>query len=138
MQYWLVKQEPEEYSWADFVRDRRTAWTGIRNFQARNNLRAMKKGDPVLFYHSGIDKKVVGIAKVAKEAYPDPSAEDANWSSVDLVPIRSFPKPVGLETIKADRRLAGIPLLKQPRLSVMPLTREQYDRLVQLGSAARK
>jgi predicted RNA-binding protein with PUA-like domain len=133
MQYWLVKQEPAEYSWADFGRDGRTAWTGVRNFQARNNLRRMQKNDLVLFYHSVTDKQVVGISKVEKEAYPDPTATEGEWCCVDLAPVRSLPEPVGLDMIKADKLLRTIPLLKQSRLSVMPLTREQYERLVQLG-----
>jgi predicted RNA-binding protein with PUA-like domain len=135
MQYWLVKQEPDEYSWADFVRDKGAAWTGVRNFQARKNLRAMKKNDRVLFYHSVTDKQVVGIAKVEKEAYPDPTATEGDWSSVDLAPVRSLPRPVSLDTVKTDKQLKDVPLLKQSRLSVMPLTRQQYERLVQLGAA---
>src|SRR6478672_2382238 len=101
-QYWLVKSEPESYSWSDLVKEGKTAWTGIRNFQARNNLRAMKKGDLVFFYHSVTDKSVVGIAKVAKESYPDPTAEEGDWSAVDLKPVKALAKPVDLETIKKD------------------------------------
>src|SRR4029077_2334424 len=100
MQYWLVKQEPESYSWADFVEDGRTAWTGVRNFQARNNLRAMKEGDLVLFYHSVSEKQVAGIARVKKEAYPDPTATEGDWASVDLVPVKPLRKSVTLESIK--------------------------------------
>src|SRR5215472_17658636 len=100
MQYWLVKQEPEDYSWADLVKDGRTAWTGVRNFQARNNLRAMKKGDRVLFYHSVSEKQVVGIARVEKEAYPDPTASEGDWVCVDLVPVNALRKPVSLDIIK--------------------------------------
>ena len=133
MQYWLVKQEPESYAWATFVKEGRTAWTGVRNFQARNNLRAMKKGDLVFFYHSVTDKQVIGIARVAREAYRDPTATEGDWCCMDLVPVRALKKPVGLETIKADKALKAIPLLKNTRLSVMPLTREQFERVLQLG-----
>src|SRR5213078_2276290 len=96
-QYWLVKSEPESYSWSMLVKDGRTAWTGIRNFQARNNLRAMKKGDRILFYHSVSEKQIVGIAKVEKDAYPDPTAKEGDWSCVDLVPVSSLKNPVTLE-----------------------------------------
>ena len=129
MRYWMVKQEPSAYSWDQFVRDGHAAWTGVRNFQARNHLRAMSVGDQVLFYHSVVGKEVVGIAKVAKEAYPDPTAEDGDWSCVDLVPVRALEEPRTLAEIKADRQLADLPLLKQSRLSVMPLTKKQFDRL---------
>ncbi len=133
MQYWLVKQEPEDYSWENLVRDGRTAWTGVRNFQARNNLRAMKVGDRVLYYHSVTDKQVVGIARVGKAAYPDPTATEGDWSCVDLVPVKPLRKPVSLETIKTDRCLKQLPLIKQARLSVMPLTGEQFARVLELG-----
>jgi predicted RNA-binding protein with PUA-like domain len=133
MQYWLVKQEPESYSWATFVKEGRTAWTGVRNFQARNNLRAMKKGDLVFFYHSVTDKQVMGYARVEREAYRDPTAAEEDWSCVDLVPVKTLKIPVSLETIKADKALKAIPLLKNSRLSVMPLKREQFDRVLQLG-----
>src|SRR5882762_1715344 len=103
MQYWLVKQEPEDYSWSDLERDGRTSWTGVRNFQARNNLRAMKKGDLVLFYHSVSEKQVVGVAKVEKEAYPDPTAKEDDWSAVDLVPHKKLRQRITLEAIKADK-----------------------------------
>ena len=129
----MVKQEPEAYSWADFAKDGRTAWTGVRNFQARNNLRAMKRGDKVLFYHSVSDKQVVGMARAEKEAYPDPTAKEGDWSCVDLVPEKPLKKPVTLEEIKADKSLADLPLLKQSRLSVMPLTAQQFKRLCELG-----
>ncbi len=135
MNHWLVKQEPTAYSWDQFVSDGRTAWTGVRNFQARNNLSAMRKGDPVLYYHSVEGKEVVGIAKVAKEAYPDPTATSGNWVCVDLVPDKPFSKPVTLEQIKEDAKLAGIPLVKQSRLSVMPLEPGAYNRILKLGGA---
>lgn len=136
MNYWLVKQEPEKYSWADLLKEGSTAWTGVRNFQARNNLRAMKKGDPVLFYHSVSDKKVVGLARVAREAYPDPTAEEGDWVGVDLVAVKTLAVPVSLEAVKADRVLRDIHLVKQGRLSVMPLTRQQFERLLKLSETA--
>src|SRR2546422_6481650 len=117
--FWMVKQEPEAYSWSTFVQEGKTAWTGVRNFQARNNLRAMKKGDPVLFYHSVSEKQVVGVARVEKEAYPDPTATEGDWSSVDLAPVQELKSPVGLGTIKADKILKNIALVKQSRLSVV-------------------
>ena len=133
MQYWLVKQEPESYSWATFVKEGRTAWTGVRNFQARNNLRAMKQGDLVFFYHSVSDKQVMGYGRVGREAYPDPTAAEGDWCCVDLVPVRALKKPVSLEAIKADPVLKSMPLVKQSRLSVTPLTREQFDQVLHLG-----
>jgi len=131
--YWLVKQEPEAYSWDDLVKDGRTEWTGIRNFQARNNLRAMKKGDLVLYYHSGAQKEVVGLARVDREPYPDPTAQEGDWSSVDLVPAKPLKKPVSLQAMKADQTLADMPLFRQSRLSVTPLTARQFERLLLLA-----
>ena len=131
--YWLVKQEPEAYSWDDFVKEGGTAWTGVRNFQARNNLRAMKKGDLVFFYHSVSDKKVVGIAKVVREHYPDKTAEEGDWSAVDLAPAKALKKPVELEVIKKDPILKNMPLIKQSRLSTMGLTGEQAHRILELA-----
>ncbi len=131
--YWLVKQEPESYSWDTFVKEGKTAWTGVRNFQARNSLRAMTKGDPVLFYHSGESKEVVGIARVGKEAYPDPTATEGDWSGVDLVPVKALRKPVTREVIKADKALKEILLIRNSRLSVMPLTETQFIRILELG-----
>jgi predicted RNA-binding protein with PUA-like domain len=136
MQYFLVKQEPEAYSWSTLVKERRTAWTGVRNFQARNNLRAMKKGDLVLFYHTASEKQVVGIARVQTEPYPDPTATEGDWSCVDLVPVKALKNPVGLETIKTDKALAGIPLVRQGRLSVMSLTSVQFQRILKLADTA--
>jgi len=135
MQYWLVKQEPEEYSWAGFVKEGKVAWTGVRNFQARNHLRSMKRGDQVFFYHSVTDKQVMGIAQVAREAYPDPTASDGDWSCVDLKPAKPLHRPVSLETIKADRVLREMPLVKQSRLSVMPITPDQFERILHLSHA---
>ena len=118
-QHWMVKSEPASYSWDTFVKDGRAAWTGVRNFQARNNLRAMRKGDLVFFYHSVTGKEVVGTAKVAKEAYPDPTATDGDWSCVDLVPVKALKRPVTLEEIKANRALANILLVRNSRISVI-------------------
>lgn len=132
-QHWLVKSEPESYSWDTFVKDGRTAWTGVRNFAARLHLRAMRRGDLVAFYHSGVGKDVVGLARVEREAYPDPTADEGDWSCVDLVPIKPVKKPVTLAAIKADKILAAIPLVRQSRLSVSPLTPEQFERLLALA-----
>ena len=132
-QYWLVKQEPEAYSWSDFVKDRRTPWTGVRNFQARNNLRAMRKGDLVFFYHSVSDKSVMGLARVEKEHYPDPTAEEGDWSVVDLVPVKALKRPVTLDQIKADKALQNMKLVRQSRLSVTPLTEAEFERLLLLS-----
>jgi predicted RNA-binding protein with PUA-like domain len=131
--HWLVKSEPESYSWADFTRDGGTAWTGVRNFAARLNLRAMKRGDLVLFYHSVSEKQVVGLAKVTREAYPDPTAKEGDWSCVDLQPVKPLQSPVALAEIKADPALSELALLRQSRLSVMPLTAAEFKRLLQLG-----
>lgn len=136
MNHWLVKQEPDAYSWDQFVRDKGTSWTGVRNFQARNNLRAMKKGDEVFYYHSVTGKSVVGTARVVREAYGDPTAEDGDWSCVDLIPRQAFPTPVTLEEIKANPALRDIALLRQSRLSVMPLTSAEAEMLCQLGGLA--
>ena len=133
MNYWLVKSEPESYSWTTFVKDGKAAWTGVRNFAARLNLRAMKKGDLVIFYHSVTDKQVVGLARVAGEFYPDPTADEGDWSCVDLVPVKALAQPVSLETIKADRLLREMPLVKQSRLSVTALTEMQFRRLIELA-----
>ncbi len=134
MNYWLVKSEPVKYSWEKFNKDGRTFWDGVRNYQARNNLREMKEGDLVLFYHSNEGKEVVGIAKVVREFYQDPTTEDPNWVVVDLSPSETLKKPVTLEQIKADERLKNISLVRQGRLSVMPLKPEEFDRIIELGS----
>jgi predicted RNA-binding protein with PUA-like domain len=133
MNHWLVKVEPEAYSWSTFVKEGRTAWTGVRNFAARNNLRAMKRGDPVFYYHSVTDKQVVGLARVDKEAYPDPTADEGDWSCVDLVPVKPLAKPVSLEAIKADAVLKEMKLVKIGRLSVTPVTKAEFDRLLKLA-----
>ena len=133
MNSWLVKQEPGDYAWSDLVRDGGTAWTGVRNFQARNHLRAMRKGDEVLFYHSGSGKAIVGVARVAKAAYPDATADEGDWCCVDLAPVRALKRPIPLAEIKADAVLRGMALVKQSRLSVMPVTAKQFERVMQLG-----
>ena len=129
----MVKQEPETYSWDDFVKDGKTDWTGVRNYQARNNLREMKNGDSVLFYHSGKDKAVVGLAEVVKSQYPDPTADDAQWVAVDLKPVKAFKNPVPLAAIRYDKRLSDLPLIRQSQLSVMPLTKDEFDVIVATG-----
>lgn len=133
MNYWLVKSEPAAYAWAQFVRDGKTAWTGVRNFQARLNLRAMKTGDLACFYHSVTDKQIVGLARVIHEAYPDPTATEGDWSCVDLAPVKALARPVTLAAIKADAALKDLKLLKQSRLSVTPLTAAEFERLLALG-----
>ncbi|WP_017258075.1 EVE domain-containing protein [Pedobacter arcticus] len=134
MQYFLVKSEPFKYSWDQFIKDGKTFWDGVRNYQARNNMKEMKKGDLVLFYHSNEGKNVVGIAKVVKEFYQDPTTDDDRWVVVDLAPIESLKNPVSLETIKGDERLKDISLVRQGRLSVTTLKVEEFDRIVELGS----
>jgi len=133
--YWMVKQEPETYSWTDFENDGRTDWSGVRNYQARNNLREMKNGDLVLFYHSGKDKAVVGLAEVVKSAYKDPTADDPQWVAVDLKPIKPFATPVLLAAIRYDKRLSQLPLIRQSQLSVMPLTKDEFDVIVAMGNS---
>ena len=133
MNYWIVKSEPEAYAWAQLVKDCVTAWTGVRNFAARNHLRAMKSGDPVFFYHSGEEKSVVGLARVVKKAYPDPTATEGDWTCVDLAPEKALAKPVTLAEIKADKILKEMVLARQSRLSVCPVTSEQFERLLQLA-----
>jgi predicted RNA-binding protein with PUA-like domain len=134
--HWLVKQEPESYSWDTFVRDRRTSWDGVRNFQARNNLRAMHAGDPVLFYASGDPKSVQGLARVAKAAYPDPTADEPGWVSVELEAVRPVAHAVSLAEIKAEPTLANILLIRNSRLSVIPLTREEFERILRMAGKA--
>lgn len=133
MNYWIVKSEPETYSWTAFVKEGGTAWTGVRNFAARNHLRAMKSGDRVFFYHSGDEKSVVGLARVKKEFYPDPTAEEGDWSCVDLVPEMPLASSVTLAQIKGDKILKEMILAKQSRLSVSPVTKRQFDRLLRMA-----
>ena len=135
-QHWMVKQEPTAYSWDTFVKDGRTAWTGVRNFQARIHLRAMRAGDAVLFYHSVVGKEVVGVAIVVRTAYPDPTATEGEWVCVDLAPVRALAAPVTLAQIKATPALKGVALLRQSRLSVMPLTGAEFATILALGRGA--
>lgn len=135
MNHFLVKSEPFKYSWQQFLADKQTYWDGVRNYQARNNLKAMKKGDLVLFYHSNEGKEVVGIAKVVNEYYQDPTTADERWVVVDLSPVETLKKPVTLDAIKADEQLQDIALVRQGRLSVMPLRREEFDRIVALANS---
>jgi predicted RNA-binding protein with PUA-like domain len=131
--FWLVKQEPSSYSWSDFLADRQTSWTGVRNFAARNNLRKMRLGDEVLFYHSGDDKGVVGTAKVTRTFYPDPTAKEGDWSTVDLTAVKPLARMVTLREIKGNSRLKGIPLIRQSRLSVMPLTEPEFREIANMA-----
>ncbi len=131
--YWLVKQEPSAWSWADFVREGRSEWDGVRNYQARNHLRSMRLGDQVLFYHSVTGKEVVGVAVVAREAYPDPTARKGDWSCVDLEPLEALESPVSLAAIKEDPALADMQLIRHTRLSVMPVDGGHFRRILELG-----
>jgi predicted RNA-binding protein with PUA-like domain len=131
--YWLVKQEPEAYPWSQLVADKKTAWTGVRNFQARNHLRAMKIGDKVLYYHSVTGKQIVGIAQVVRESYPDPTATEGDWSVVDLAPFLQLKTPVDLATLKTDSVTQDMPLIRQSRLSVMPLEEEVFRHILELS-----
>ncbi len=133
MQFWLVKQEPSKYNWQQFVEDRETYWDGVRNYQARNNLQAMKKGDRVLFYHSVVGKEIKGIARVTRESYPDPTTDDPAWVVVDLKPVKPMKVPVTLEQIKSHAKLREMALIKQSRLSVMPLTPAEFKIILELG-----
>ena len=134
MNHWLVKSEPFKYSWEQFNKDGRTFWDGVRNYQARNNMRDMREGDLVLFYHSNEGKNVVGIAKVVKEAYQDPTTDNANWVVVDIVPVESLKNPVTLAQVKEEESLKDISLVRQGRLSVMPLKAEEFDKILEMGS----
>jgi predicted RNA-binding protein with PUA-like domain len=131
--FWLVKQEPSTYSWSDFVAEGQTAWTGVRNYTARNNLRKMQSGDEVLFYHSGEDKAVVGIAKVRRTAYADPTANEGDWSAVDLAPVRALKRPITLHEIKSNSHLKQIPLIRQSRLSVMALNAGEFREILAMA-----
>lgn len=131
--YWLVKQEPSAYSWDDFVREGKTSWTGVRNFTARNNLRSMRVNDEVLFYHSVVDKAVVGIGRVIRAAYPDRTAKEGNWSAVDLAPLKPLRRPVNLEQIKANTSLKNMSLVRQSRLSVHALSGAEFRKIVALA-----
>jgi predicted RNA-binding protein with PUA-like domain len=133
MAYWLVKSEPFKYSWDQFVADKRTFWDGVRNYAARNNLKAMKKGDQVFFYHSNEGLEIVGIAKVVREHYPDPTTEEEAWVVVDLSPVKKLRRPVSLAVIKAHRKLANMAILKLGRLSVTPVTDEEWQEILDLS-----
>ncbi len=136
MNYWLVKSEPDTYGYDRLEREGKTMWEGVRNYAARNNLRAMKKGDWVLFYHSVTGMEVVGICKVDQEAYPDPTAEKGDWSVVDVVPVKRFVKPVSLQTIKATSELQNTALIRIGRLSVMPLEKAEFEKILELGETS--
>ncbi|MBS1064723.1 EVE domain-containing protein [Gluconobacter kondonii] len=137
MAFWLVKSEPEAFSWAQQVHNNVEPWTGVRNYQARNNLAAMKIGDLAFFYHSVSEKRIVGVVEVVREAYPDPTADDPRWVCVDVKAIGAFGRPVSLAEIKADPALADMALLKQSRLSVAPVTEEEFRHLTQIGEWVR-
>lgn len=131
MNYWLLKTEPDTFSWADLVRDKTAVWDGVRNFQARSNLKAMKKGDLAFVYHTGDEKAVVGIAEISREAYPEP--KDKDWVAVDIKPVKKLKSPVDLGTIKKDKRLATMVLVRSARLSVQPVKKEEFDWIVGLS-----
>ncbi len=131
--YWLVKQEPEKYPWEQLLKDKKTLWDGVRNYQARNNLRAMKKGDLVFFYRSVTDPAVQGVCEVVKEAYPDPTAKEGDWSVVDLKAVKTLKRCVSLKEVKATPALSEIALIKQSRLSVMPLRKKEYDTILKMS-----
>ena len=132
-QHWIVKQEPTAYAWEQFVKDGRTAWTGVRNFQARNNLSSMQVGDKALYYHSVVGKEIVGIAKVVRTAYPDPTSTEGNWVCVDLEPVKALRSPVKLEILKAHPTLKEIALIRQSRLSVIPIGKAEFDMICGLA-----
>ena len=136
MNFWLVKQEPSQYSWEQLVKDKKTYWDGVRNYQARNNLQAMKKGDLVFFYHSVSEKEIKGIAEVIRESYPDPTIDDSRWVVVDLKAVQPLSSPVTLEDVKAS--LKSIALVKQSRLSVMPLTEQEFKTILKMGNTSLK
>lgn len=136
MKFWLVKQEPSQYSWEQLVKDKKTYWDGVRNYQARNNLKLMKKGDHVLFYHSVTGKEIVGVAKVSKEFYPDPTTDDDRWVVIDIVPVQTLKSPVSLEAVKLNPKLESIPLVKQSRLSVMPLSKSDFKLLMKMSQTS--
>lgn len=133
MNYWLVKSEPFKYSWDDFVKEGKSVWDGVRNYQARNNMKAMKKGDWVFFYHSNEGMEVVGLAEVHAEFYQDPTTEDPRWVVVELIPKQKLEKTVTLKTMKADERLEGLALIKQSRLSVTPVLKAEFDIILSLA-----
>jgi predicted RNA-binding protein with PUA-like domain len=131
--YWLVKSEPSAYSWDNLLHDKRARWDGVRNFEARNNLRAMKMGDLVLYYHSGEGKEIVGIAKVVNEGYADPTATEGDWCAVDLAPVKALARPVALATLKADKALADLAVVRKPRISVVKILPAEFARILELA-----
>jgi predicted RNA-binding protein with PUA-like domain len=133
MNYWLIKSDPETYSWQDLVKDKKTTWDGIRNYQARNNLKLMKKGDKLIIYHSNL-AEVAGTAEVIKEAFQDPTTDNANWVAVDIIALKPFKKPVTLTEIKSNKKLQDIALIKNTRLSAMPLRKEEFEEIVNMGN----
>ncbi len=133
MNYWLIKSEPFKYSWDQFVKDKETFWDGVRNYQARNNLRAMKKGDLAFWYHSNEGMEIIGVAKVVKESYQDPTTEDPAWLVVNFKPVKKLMNPISLATVKADKRLTNMALIKNSRLSVQPVTLEEFDMIMDLS-----
>lgn len=135
MQYWLVKSEPFKYSWEDFVKEGKSVWDGVRNYQARNNLMAMKKGDWVLFYHSNEGMEVVGLAEVGREHFPDPTTDDPRWVVVELLPLEKLDHPVSLKRMKTDPRLEQLSLIKQSRLSVCPVQKAEFDVILALAES---
>ncbi|MBL7735051.1 MAG: EVE domain-containing protein [Chitinophagaceae bacterium] len=135
MAYWLVKSEPFVYSWDQLVKDKHTSWDGVRNYAARNNLQAMKKNDEVFFYHSNEGLSIVGVAKVSKEAYPDPTADKDSWVSVELKPLRQLAHPVSLSDIKADKRLKDMALVRLGRLSVQPVTEKEWEIIMERSAS---
>ncbi len=137
MAYWLIKSEPGTYSWDDLVRDGKTYWDGVRNYQARNNIRAMRPGDKALYYHSVNEKAVVGVAEVASEPYPDPTAKQGDWSVVDVKPAFALAEAVTLDRVKEEKSLADMVLVRQSRLSVQPVTKREFDRVVKIGGRRR-
>lgn len=131
--YWLAKSEPSTYSWENLQRDKHTRWDGVRNFEARNNLRAMKRGDLVLYYHSGEGKEIVGIAKVVKEGYADPTASEGDWCAVDLAPVKSLACPVSLAALKSDKALANLAVVRKPRISVVSIAPAEFARILEMA-----
>lgn len=133
MNYWLLKTEPETYSWDDLIRDKKTVWDGVKNFQARKNMKAMKKGDLIFVYHTGTEKSAIGIAKVTKEAYPDP--KDKAWTVIEITPGKKLKRPVSLAEVKADKKLANMVLVRNARLSVQPVREEEAHRVIELSES---
>jgi predicted RNA-binding protein with PUA-like domain len=133
--YWLVKSDPETYSWEMLLHDKYTVWDGVRNYQARNNLKLMKKGDMVLFYHSQLEKAIMGVAKISNEYFHDPTANEGDWVAVEIKPLKTFKQQVSLEDIKKNNLLKAIGLLKQPRLSIMPITKAEFDEILRLSKS---